>query len=101
MMLLSASIYYLCDNFDVLPANPHSLLWVMHSCLFKIKTQAFALLVEGWSVICVTAELKITKRTIYKLKTTTENLRLGAVPVRKPGCGVPRMMSPCTNKVLA
>ncbi|MPC92640.1 hypothetical protein E2C01_087741 [Portunus trituberculatus] len=62
----------------------------MHSCL----------LVEGWSVILVAAELKITRRTIYKLKTPAENLHLGAVPARKPGSVAPRKMSPCTGKVL-
>ncbi|MPC31518.1 hypothetical protein E2C01_024811 [Portunus trituberculatus] len=75
----------------------HSLLWVMHSFL-QDKTRAFALLVEGWSVILVAVELKVTRRTIYKLKTAAENLRLGEVPARKPGSGAPRMMSPCTGK---
>ncbi|MPC88988.1 hypothetical protein E2C01_083916 [Portunus trituberculatus] len=51
------------------------------------KTWAFALLVEGWSVIPVVAKLKVT---IYKLKT--ENFHLGAVPARKSGSGAPRKM---------
>ncbi|MPC93829.1 hypothetical protein E2C01_088974 [Portunus trituberculatus] len=65
------------------------------------KTRASALLVEGWSVICVAAELKVTRRTIYKLKTAADNFHLGAVPTRKPGFGVPRKISLHTGKVLA
>ncbi|MPC08672.1 hypothetical protein E2C01_001265 [Portunus trituberculatus] len=73
----------------LLPDTPHSLLWVMHSLCRRL------------SVIRIEAELKVTRRTIYKLKTVAENFRLGAVLVRKSGSGALRKMSLLTGKVLA
>lgn len=65
------------------------------------KTRALTLLDEGWSVIRVAAELKVTRRTIYNLKSVAENLPPGEVPARKPGSGAPRKTSPRTDKILA
>ncbi|MPC24577.1 hypothetical protein E2C01_017663 [Portunus trituberculatus] len=83
------------------PRHPTVIITGHAQLSLQDKTRVFALLVEGWSVIRIAADLKVTRRTIHKLKTAAENLWLSVVPARKPGSGAPRKMSPHTGKDLA
>ncbi|MPC58601.1 hypothetical protein E2C01_052608 [Portunus trituberculatus] len=96
-LFLSAPIFYFCTIFNMLLDTPHSLSWMS----LPDKTWALTLLGEGWFVIRIAAQLKVTRRTIYKLKTTAENLPPGTLPARKPDSREPRKTSLCTGKVLA
>ncbi|MPC17689.1 hypothetical protein E2C01_010553 [Portunus trituberculatus] len=55
------------------------------------KIQAFALLAEGWSVICVAAELKVTSREPPSWCSTSQKIRLWGteddVSVHRQGSG--------------
>lgn len=64
------------------------------------KSRALTLLEQGWSVIRVAADLKVTRRVIYNLKQAASGVSPGTIPPRKKGSGAPRKTSPRTDKIL-
>ena len=50
-----------------------------------VKTKALALLGHGISVICVAAELKVSRQASNDLKKAAATVSEGATPSRKPG----------------
>ena len=64
------------------------------------KTKALALLGQGISVICVTAELKVSCQAICYLKKSAATVSEGTTPSRKPGTGRKRLTSLYTDMML-
>ena len=64
------------------------------------KTRAITLLEQGWSVIRVAVDLKVTRRVVYNLKKAAASVPPGTIPPRKKGSGARRKTSPRTDKVL-
>ena len=64
------------------------------------KTKALALLEQGISVVCVAAELKVSRQAIYDLKKAAAIVSEGATPSRKPGTGRKRLTSLRTDMML-
>ena len=64
------------------------------------KSRALTLLEQGWSVIRVAADLKVTRRVIYNMKQAASGVPPGTTPPRKKGSGAPRKTSPRTDKIL-
>ena len=64
------------------------------------KTKALALLGQGISVICVAAELKVSRQAIYDLKKAAATVSEGATPSRKPGTRRKRLTSLRTDMML-
>ena len=64
------------------------------------KTKALPLLEQGISVVCVAAELKVSRQAIYDLKKAAATVSEGAIPSRKPGTGRKRLTSLRTDMML-
>ena len=64
------------------------------------KTKALGLLGQGISVICVAAELKVSRQAIYDLKKAAATVSEGATPSRKPGTGRKQLISLRTDMIL-
>ena len=64
------------------------------------KSRALTLLEKGWSVICVAADLEVTRRVIYNMKQAASGVPPGTTPPRKKVSGAPRKTSPRTDKIL-
>ena len=57
------------------------------------KTEVLALLGQGISVICVPAELKVSRQAIYDLKKATATVSEGTTPSHKPSTRCKRLTS--------
>ena len=66
----------------------------------EVKARALALMEKGVSQKAISEELKVSRKTIYRLKKRAKNLPKGVTPPRKMGSGRPRKTSPRTDHVL-
>lgn len=64
------------------------------------KTRTFTILEQSYSVMYVSADLKVIRMTIYNLKKAVALVSLGTVPPRKTSSRSPKKSTTRTNKIL-